>query len=118
MTDVLDEVYAVIADRKANPKQDSYTTSLYNDRKGLDKVLEKIGEESTELIIAAKNGGEKEIIGECADLYFHTMVLLAAKDIPLEKVKEEFERRREKLTPRFSPGYTGDCGPTGSCASK
>ena len=91
MTDVLDEVYAVIADRKAHPKEGSYTTSLYNHRKGLDKVLEKIGEESTELIIAAKNGGEKEIVGECADLFFHAMVLLASKDIPLEKVKEEFE---------------------------
>ncbi len=95
MTDVLDEVYEVIADRKANPKEGSYMTSLYNDRKGLDKVLEKIGEESTELIIAAKNGGEKEIVCECADLFFHVMVLLAAKDIPLEKIKEEFERRKK-----------------------
>jgi len=95
MADVLDEVYAVIADRKINPQEGSYTTSLYNHRKGLDKVLEKIGEESTELIIAAKNGGEKEIIGECADLFFHAMVLLAAKDIPLSKIKEEFERRKK-----------------------
>jgi len=95
MTDVLDEVYAIIADRKANPREGSYTTSLYNHRKGLDKVLEKIGEESTELIIAAKNGGEEEIVGECADLFFHAMVLLAAKDIPFERIREEFERRRK-----------------------
>lgn len=95
MADVLDEVYAVIADRKANPKEGSYTTSLYNHRKGLDKILEKIGEESTELIIAAKNGGETEIVSECADLIFHAMVLLAAKDISLAKVKEEFERRQK-----------------------
>ena len=95
MADVFDEVYAVVADRKAHPKEGSYTTSLYSHRKGLDKVLEKIGEESTELIIAAKNGGEKEIVGECADLYFHTMVLLAAKGIPLDRVKDEFERRRK-----------------------
>jgi phosphoribosyl-ATP pyrophosphohydrolase len=95
MTDVLDEVYAVIADRRAHPKEGSYTTSLYNHRKGLDKVLEKIGEESAELIIAAKNGTEDEIVYECADLWFHAMVLLAAKDIPLEKVKKEFERRRK-----------------------
>ncbi len=95
MADVLDEVYAVVADRKAHPKEGSYTTSLYNHRKGLDKVLEKIGEESAELIIAAKNGGEKEIVSETADLFFHAMVLLAAKDIPLEKVKEEFARRRK-----------------------
>ena len=93
--DVLDEVYAVIADRKAHPKEGSYTTGLYQHRKGTDKVLEKIGEESAELIIAAKNGQEEEIVHEAADLIFHTMVLLAAKDIPLAKVKEEFERRRQ-----------------------
>jgi len=92
--DVLDEVYEVVADRKLHPKEGSYTTSLYNHRKGLDKVLEKIGEESTELIIAAKNGKEEEIVHECADLFFHSLVLLAAKDIPLSKVKEEFERRK------------------------
>ena len=95
MADILDEVYAIVADRKAHPKEGSYTTSLYEHRKGLDKVLEKIGEESTELIIAAKNGGEKEIVSECADLFFHAMVLLAAKDIPLDKVKDEFARRRK-----------------------
>jgi phosphoribosyl-ATP pyrophosphohydrolase len=93
-TDMLDEVYEVILDRKNNPKKGSYVASLYNDPKGLDRVLEKIGEESTELVIAAKNGGEKEIIGESADLFFHVMILLAAKDIPLDKIREEFEKRR------------------------
>jgi phosphoribosyl-ATP pyrophosphohydrolase len=92
--DMLDEVYEVILDRKNNPKQGSYVASLYNDPKGLDRVLEKIGEESTELVIAAKNGGEKEIIGESADLFFHVMILLAAKDIPLDKIRAEFEKRR------------------------
>lgn len=93
--DVLDEVYSVIKDRKENPKEGSYVTSLYRDPKGLDKVLEKIGEESTEVIIAAKNGREKEIVSESADLIFHLMVMLAAKDIPLDKVREEFTRRRK-----------------------
>ncbi|BAI62054.1 phosphoribosyl-ATP pyrophosphatase [Methanocella paludicola SANAE] len=93
--DVLDEVYSVIEDRKENPKEGSYVTSLYRDPKGLDKVLEKIGEESTEVIIAAKNGGEKEIIYESADLIFHLMIMLAAKGIPLDKVREEFVRRRK-----------------------
>ena len=93
--DVLDEVYAVILDRKNNPKEGSYVTSLYRDTKGLDKVLEKIGEESTEVIIAAKNGREKEIVSESADLMFHLMIMLAAKGIPLEKVREEFVRRRK-----------------------
>jgi len=93
--DMLDEVYGVIRDRKNNPKEGSYVVSLYKDPKGLDRVLEKIGEESTELIIAAKNGGEKEIVGETADLFFHVMILLAAKDIPLDRIREEFERRRK-----------------------
>lgn len=93
--DVLDEVYSVIMDRKNNPKEGSYVTSLYRDPKGLDKVLEKIGEESTEVIIAAKNGGEKEIVSESADLMFHLMVMLAAKGISLDKVREEFVRRRK-----------------------
>lgn len=95
MADVLDEVYSVIVDRKNNPKEGSYVTSLYRDPKGLDKMLEKIGEESTEVIIAAKNGKEKEIVSESADLIFHLMVMLAAKGIPMEKIREEFVRRRK-----------------------
>ncbi len=93
--DVLDEVYSVIKDRRDNPKEGSYVTSLYRDPKGLDRVLEKIGEESTEVIIAAKNGGDGEIVSESADLIFHLMVMLAAKDIPLDKVRDEFVRRRK-----------------------
>jgi phosphoribosyl-ATP pyrophosphohydrolase len=92
--DVLDEVYNVIKDRKEHPKEGSYVASLYADKKGIDKVLEKIGEESTEVIIAAKNGGEKEIVSESADLVFHLMVMLAAKDIPFQKVRDELQRRR------------------------
>ncbi len=93
--DVLDEVYSVIKDRRDNPKEGSYVTSLYRDPKGLDRVLEKIGEESTEVIIAAKNGGDGEIVSESADLIFHLMVMLAAKGIPLDKVRDEFVRRRK-----------------------
>ena len=92
--DVLDEVYDVIKDRREHPREGSYVTSLYSDKKGLDKALEKIGEESTEVIIAAKNGGEKEIVAESADLIFHLMVMLAAKDIPFQKVRDELQRRR------------------------
>ncbi len=92
--DVLDEVYAVIRDRRENPRAGSYVNSLLSDPKGLDKILEKIGEESTEVIIAAKNGGKKEIVAESADLVFHLMVLLVAKDIPLDRLREEFERRK------------------------
>lgn len=93
--DVLDEVYAVICDRKENPKAGSYVNSLLSGPKGLDRILEKIGEETAEVIIAAKNGREREIVSESADLLFHLMIMLAAKDIPLDKVREEFERRRK-----------------------
>lgn len=93
--DVFDEIFSVILDRKENPKAGSYVASLFNDPKGLDKVLEKIGEEATEVIIAAKNGGEREIVSESADLLFHLMIMLAAKDIPLDRVRKEFERRRK-----------------------
>jgi phosphoribosyl-ATP pyrophosphohydrolase len=93
--DVLDEVYSVICDRRNNPKPGSYVNSLLTDPKGLDRTLEKIGEEATEVIIAAKNGREKEIVSESADLIFHLMIMLAAKDIPLDKVRTEFVRRRK-----------------------
>jgi phosphoribosyl-ATP pyrophosphohydrolase len=93
--DVLDEVYSVIVDRRENPKDGSYVASLFNDPKGLDKVLEKVGEEATEVIIAAKNGGEREIVGESADLLFHLMIMLAARGIPFDKVREELARRRK-----------------------
>jgi phosphoribosyl-ATP pyrophosphohydrolase len=93
--DVLDEVYSVIVDRRENPKAGSYVASLFNDPKGLDKILEKVGEEATEVIIAAKNGGEKEIVGESADLLFHLMIMLAANGIPFDKVREELARRRK-----------------------
>jgi len=95
VNDVFDEIFSVILDRKENPKAGSYVASLFNDPKGLDKMLEKIGEEATEVIIAAKNGREKEIVSESADLLFHLMIMLAAKDIPLDKVREEFARRRK-----------------------
>jgi phosphoribosyl-ATP pyrophosphohydrolase len=88
---ILDAVYQVILDRKANPSDASYTASLM--QKGIDKILKKIGEEATEVVIAAKGGVREEIIYEVADLFFHTLVLLGHKDIPLEEVNAELRRR-------------------------
>lgn len=88
---ILDEVYQVVQQRKANPEESSYTASLM--RKGLDTVLKKIGEEATELVIAGKVGGDEEIVYETADLFFHALVLLGYHDIPLEKVYDELRRR-------------------------
>jgi phosphoribosyl-ATP pyrophosphohydrolase len=88
---ILDSVYRVILDRKANPDESSYTASLM--KKGLDSVLKKVGEEATELVIAGKGGSREEIIYETADLLFHTLVLLGYHDIPPEEIYLELRRR-------------------------
>jgi phosphoribosyl-ATP pyrophosphohydrolase len=89
--DILHAVYQVILDRKANPSDESYTSSLMH--KGNDKILKKLGEEATELVIAGKGGVRDEIVYEAADLFFHTLLLLGYHDIPLEKVEDELRRR-------------------------
>ena len=88
---ILDALYQVILDRKANPEENSYTASLM--QKGIDKILKKLGEEATEVIIAGKGGVREEIIYEVADLFFHTLVLLGHQDIPLDDVNAELRRR-------------------------
>jgi len=88
---ILDAVYQVILDRKANPSDSSYTASLM--QKGLDKILKKLGEEATEVVIAGKGGVREEVVYETADLFFHTLVLLGYQDIPLEDVFDELRRR-------------------------
>ncbi len=90
-THIIDAVYRVILDRKANPTENSYTASLM--AKGIDKILKKIGEEATEVVIAAKGGARQEIVYESADLVFHLLVLLGHCDIPVEDVYAELRRR-------------------------
>lgn len=89
--DILQAVYQVILDRKINPTDSSYTSSLM--RGGIDKILKKVGEEATEVIIAAKGGADDEIIYETADLLFHLLVLLGHQNIPPEAVYNELRRR-------------------------
>lgn len=88
---ILDAVYRVVQERKRNPSQESYVASLF--AKGLDKILGKIGEEATEVAVAGKGGKRDEVIGEVADLWFHTLVLLSYYDLPPEKIYAELERR-------------------------
>ena len=88
---ILEAIYQVILDRKANPSDTSYTASLMH--KGIDKILKKIGEEATEVVIAAKGGAREEIVFEVADLFFHTLVLLGYRDIPPEEVFAELSVR-------------------------
>lgn len=89
--DILTALYRVIQERKANPTDTSYTASLMT--KGIDKILKKIGEEATEVVIAGKGGKREEIVYETADLIFHNLVLLGFYDIEPEEVFAELRRR-------------------------
>jgi phosphoribosyl-ATP pyrophosphohydrolase len=92
---IIAEIWSVIQERVKNPSQESYTSRLLADDKGIDKVLEKVGEESTEFIIAAKNGVNERTVKEASDLIFHLLVALRASDIDLSDVMQELERRRK-----------------------
>ncbi len=91
---ILDELYDILMDRKMNPKEGSYTSSLLYHRKGVNKILEKLGEECIELILAVKNGNKRDVIYESADLIYHLLVLLVKLDIRLDEIWSELERRR------------------------
>lgn len=88
---VLDNVFEVIKDRKVNPREGSYTNYLFD--KGLDKILKKVGEEATEMVIAAKNESSNEIVYEMSDFLYHMMVLMAEKNVSWEDVTDELSRR-------------------------
>ena len=88
---VLERIEATIAARRAAGEANSYVASL--ERKGLDAILKKIGEEATETVIAAKGGAKDAIVHETADLWFHCLVMLAHRGIALGDVLAELERR-------------------------
>lgn len=87
----MDALMELIRGRKTNPQEGSYTTYLF--RKGLDKILKKIGEESTEVIIAAKDNDPKETIYEISDLVYHVMVMMIQQGISLEDIRRELASR-------------------------
>jgi phosphoribosyl-ATP pyrophosphohydrolase len=91
-TEILDEVFAVIEDRRDNPKEVSYVSGLL--AKGETEVIRKFEEEAGELSVAAKGDEKAKIIHEAADVIFHLMVLLAAEGVRLDEVMEELRRRR------------------------
>lgn len=91
----LETLYQVVLDRKAHPQEGSYTCYLFD--KGLDKILKKVGEECAETIIAAKNDVPSDTVGEVSDLIYHLMVMLAEKEIPLDDVLAELDRRAQKI---------------------
>lgn len=88
---VFEEVMEVILDRKANPKEGSYTNYLFD--KGIDKILKKLGEEATEIVIAAKNPNSEEVKYEISDFLYHMMVLMAQKGVTWEDITRELANR-------------------------
>ncbi len=91
MSDTLNQLAAVLEERKSAAPDSSYVAKLYS--KGLDAILKKVGEEATETVMAAKDGEADKIIYEVADLWFHTLVLLKHMDLEPQQVLDELERR-------------------------
>ena len=93
-TGFIDQLRAIIKDRKENPSDKSYTASLFS--KGINKVAQKVGEEAVELVIEAKDDNKDLFMGEAADLLFHYFVLLEAKGYSLDEVMKVLEERHRK----------------------
>lgn len=91
MSEVLQRLAAVLEERKGADPDSSYVAKLY--AKGLDAILKKVGEEATETVMAAKDGDSQKIIYETADLWFHSMVLLAQQGLGPDDVLKELDRR-------------------------
>ncbi len=94
MSEILNELYTTIMDRKQNPKTGSYTNSLFT--AGEDEIVKKVGEEAIEVIVAAKAQTDQRLIEESADLLYHLWVLLAWRSVTPEQVMTELERRHRK----------------------
>ena len=89
----ISELYNIILDRKANPKPGSYTNSLFD--KGLPRIAQKVGEEGTEVVVAALSQEDERLVEEIADLTYHVLVLMAAKGITPGDVAGELEKRHK-----------------------
>ena len=89
----ISELYGIILDRKANPKPGSYTNSLFNE--GMPRIAQKVGEEGTEVVVAALSQENERLIEEIADLAYHVLVLMAAKGVTPAEVAGELEKRHK-----------------------
>ena len=102
---LLHDLYQLIQDRKEQRPEGSYTTYLFNS--GLDKILKKVGEESAETIIAAKNGNSDEarklLSGEISDLLYHLLVLMVERNVSLQDIVHELNQRAGKPGQKFKP---------------
>lgn len=93
MTDMLEQLQAIIQDRQANPQKGSYTNRLFDAGRG--KIAQKVGEEAVEVIVAALNQTKKEQTAELADLFYHTLVLMADLGLTLDDVRAELAQRHQ-----------------------
>lgn len=89
--DMLQKLYSRITDRRENPVEGSYTNYLFN--KGVDKILKKVGEETSEVIIASKNNSKDEMIYEISDLVYHMLVLMIDRGVTISDIKKELGKR-------------------------
>jgi phosphoribosyl-ATP pyrophosphohydrolase len=92
----LNELFQIIESRKKEMPEGSYTARLFN--AGQDEILKKVGEETMEVLLAAKGQGEQRLVEEMGDLFYHMLVLLAAHDLSLADVEAELERRHQGLS--------------------
>lgn len=90
---LLTHLYDLVADRERERPEGSYTTYLFDE--GIDKILKKVGEESAETIIAAKNDANEPLVSEVSDLIYHLLVLLVARGVSLDQIRDELARRRK-----------------------
>lgn len=91
MSDFVDELWGILQERKANPQPGSYTAELLS--MGEDEIVKKIGEEAVEVILAVKGQGNERVVAETADLVYHILVMLLARDLSWEDIKIELLRR-------------------------
>jgi phosphoribosyl-ATP pyrophosphohydrolase len=90
---LLADLEKLLYQRKHDLPENSYTSTLF--KGGVDRILKKVGEEAGEVIIAAKNESQAELVHECADLFFHVLVLLVSRGVPLAEVELELQKRHK-----------------------
>lgn len=91
-TNILEGLYSLLENRKENPKEGSYTNYLF--KEGLDKILKKVGEETSEVIIGAKNKSKEELVYEISDLVYHLLVLMVNENVSIDDIKNELISRK------------------------
>ena len=96
--EILDQIFEIVKERRTAEPENSYTALLYS--KGLDAILKKIGEESTEVVMAAKEHSKEKVIYEASDLLYHLLVLLSFTEISPKQIAQELENRQKKNEPK------------------